>query len=136
MHPALPAQPPATVFQYRRTRAKLGTVRCCYCLEKAGWWRRRCRACRRLLQVYLAHRGADMATILDCLVATGAPRRTIERFLDADPNGRGSVRDQIAADMTNQLLEALGQRPRQRVADVRRIRKRGGWTALDHRPRE
>jgi hypothetical protein len=66
----------------------------------------------------------------------GAPRHTIERFLDADPNGRGSVRDQIAADMTNQLLEALGQRPRQSVTDVRRIRRRGAWMALDQRPRE
>jgi hypothetical protein len=111
-------------------------MRCRYCLEKAGWWRRRCSACRRLLQVYLAHRGADMATMFDCLVATAVSRHTIERFLDADPNGQGSVRDQIAADMTNQLLEALGQRARQGVVDVQRIRKRGGWTALDRRPRE
>jgi hypothetical protein len=111
-------------------------VRCRYCLDEAGWWRRRCSACRRLLQVYLAHRGADMATMLDLLVATGAPRPTIERFLDADPKHQGSVRDQIAADMTNQLLEALGQRARQSVADVKRIRERGGWTALDRRPRE
>jgi len=69
--------------------------------------------------------------MLDLLVATGAPQRTIKRFLDADPNGHGSVRDQIAADMTNQLLEAFGQRTRQSVADVKRIRERGGrfWTA-------
>ena len=74
--------------------------------------------------------------MLDFLAATGVPRHAIERFLEADPDGRGSVRDQIAADMTNQLLEALGQRGRQSVADVKRIRERGGWTALDRRPRE
>jgi len=111
-------------------------MRCRYCLEKTGWWRRRCSACRRLLQVYLAHRGTDMATLLELLAATGVPRHTIERFLDADPKGRGAVRDQIAADMTNQLLEALGQRARQSVADVKRIRERGGWTTLDRRPRD
>jgi hypothetical protein len=84
----------------------------------------------------VAHRGADMATMFDSLMATGVPRHTIERFLDADPDGQGSVRDQIAAEMTNQLLEGLGQRARQSVADVQRIRKRGGWTALDRRPPE
>lgn len=77
-----------------------------------------------------------MATLLELLAATGVPRQTIERFLDADPRGRGSVRDQLAADMTNQLLEALGQRARQSVTDVRRIRQQGAWTALDRRPRE
>jgi len=74
--------------------------------------------------------------MFDSLMATGVPRPAIERFLDADPNGQGSVRDQIVADMTNQLLETLGQRSRQSVADVQRIRKRGGWTALDRPPRE
>jgi hypothetical protein len=64
------------------------------------------------------------------------PRHTIERFPDADPSGHGSVRDQIAADMTNQLLEALGQRARQSAAAVKRVRERGGWTALDRRPRD
>jgi hypothetical protein len=109
-------------------------MRCRYCLENAGWWRRRCSACRQLLQAYLAHRGTDMTTMFDALMATGVPPHTIERFLDADPDGQGSLRDQIAAEMTNQLLEALGQRARQSVADVQRIRKRGGWMGLDRRP--
>ena len=111
-------------------------MRCRYCLESAGWWRSRCGTCRRLLEVYLVHRGADMKSLLALLAGTGASGDHIERFLAADPDGRGSVRDQIAADMTNELLGALGQRARQSVADVKRIRARGGWVGLDRRPRE
>ena len=47
-----------------------------------------------------------------------------------------AVRDQIAADMTNQLLAAFGQRRRQTPEEVRRIRERGAWVALDRPPRE
>lgn len=73
---------------------------------------------------------------MEMFLGSGVPRAGIERFLDADPHGGGSVRDQIAADMSNQLLEALGQRGRQTAQDVKRIRERGGWMHLDQRPRE
>ncbi len=111
-------------------------MRCRYCRQPAGWWHRQCRTCRHLLQVFLTHRGADLASLLSHLAATGAPQEHIERFLTADPLGNGSLRDQIAADMTNQLLSALGQRGRQTAADVKRIRERGAWVGLDRRPRE
>ena len=111
-------------------------MRCRYCLEPAGWWRRQCRVCGQLRQVFLTHRGVHMGTMLELFMATGARREQVEQFLDADPQGRGSVRDQIAADMTNELLGALGQRARQSPADVKRLRARGGWTNLDRRPRE
>ncbi|HXQ23824.1 MAG TPA: hypothetical protein VN812_19245 [Candidatus Acidoferrales bacterium] len=75
-----------------------------------------------------------MGTILDLFIAAGVSQVKVERFLDADPKGAGTIRDQIAADMANQLLEALGQRGRQSAAEVKRIRARGGWTGLDRRP--
>lgn len=111
-------------------------MRCRSCEEPAGWWHRRCGDCRRLADVFAVHRGADMAAMMDLFIASGAPRDKVEKFLDADPHGAGSVRDQIAADMTNQLLGALGQRGRQTAADVKRIRERGNWMALGRRPRE
>jgi hypothetical protein len=64
------------------------------------------------------------------------PLPKIESFLDADPTGSGSVRDQIAADMTNQLRSALGQTGEQTAVEVKRIRERGAWTQLGERPRE
>jgi hypothetical protein len=109
---------------------------CRYCQEPAGWWRRCCGDCRHLTEAFTANRGADMATIMDQFIATGAPRHKVERFLDADVGSAGPVRDQIAADMTNQLLEALGQRRRQTPEEVRRIRARGAWAALDRPPGE
>jgi len=113
-----------------------GCVRCRYCDEPAGWWRRRCTDCQRLDDLVATHRGADMGTFMDLFVACGVRREKVEKFLNSDVDGRGTVRDQIAADMTNQLLEALGQQARQTPEDVRRLRERGGWSALDRRPRE
>jgi hypothetical protein len=64
-------------------------------------------------------------------------RQSIEKFLDAElPGGRGSVRDQIAADMSNELLAALGQTGGQSGTDVRRLRERGAWRDYDRRPEE
>ena len=77
-----------------------------------------------------------MSAIMEVFVRTGVGREKIEAFLNADPHGRGSVRDQIAADMTNELMQALGRRQRQSVDDVKRIRERGNWVGLHHRPRE
>ena len=111
-------------------------MRCRYCHESAGWWRRCCTDCARLHAVFGASRGADMGTLMELFIATGAPRAKVEKFLDADPHGTGPVRDQIAADMTNQLMEAFGQRRRQTARDVKRIRERGRWTHLDRRPPE
>jgi hypothetical protein len=105
-------------------------------MERSGWWRRVCADCRRLAEAFLRHRGAHMGVLMDTFLATGAPRQKLEAFLDADPTGAGSVRDQIAADMTNQLMGALGQRTQQTVGDVKRLRKRGNWMGLGQRPRE
>ena len=77
-----------------------------------------------------------MATMMGLFLATGAPRRKVERFLESDVGGAGAVRDVIAEDMTNQLLEAFGQRRRQTPAEVRRIRERGAWETLDRPPQE
>lgn len=77
-----------------------------------------------------------MGAMMELFIATGAPRHAIERFLNADVDGAGAVRDQIAADMTNQLLHAFGQSERQTARDVERIRRRGAWVHLGQRPRE
>jgi hypothetical protein len=88
------------------------------------------------MAAFRAHRGAPMHLLVEALLETGVCPDKVAIFLDADPDGAGSVRDQIAADMTNDLLGALGQHQRQTASDVKRLRQRGRWTVLDQRPRE
>ena len=73
---------------------------------------------------------------MQLFVDTGVVGDSIEKFLEADPYGQGSIRDQITADMTNDLMRALGNDTRQTAADVKRIRERGNWVNLDRRPPE
>jgi len=109
-------------------------MRCRLCRSRAGWFRRRCITCERLQRVVLANRGAGLSSILDRLIATGAPRTHIDAFLEADPEGAGSIRDQIVADMSNDLMRALGQNSEQTAADVKRLREGGAWDRYDQRP--
>jgi hypothetical protein len=110
-------------------------MRCRSCSEPAGFWRRWCADCRNLLATWQTHRFDGMRGLLEALRGTGAAHEKIERFLESEPEaGRGKVRDQIAADMANQLLDALGQRSEQTGAGVQRLRERGAWRVLDRRP--
>lgn len=78
-----------------------------------------------------------MRRLLGALRATGASDEKIERFLDAEPRpGEGTIRDLVAAEMSNQLLAALGQRPTQSGAGAKRLRERGAWRGYDQRPNE
>ena len=76
-----------------------------------------------------------MRRLLDGLRATGASPAKVERFLDAEPRrGQGTIRDLMAAEMSNQLLAALGQPATQRGSDAKRLRERGAWRGYDRRP--
>jgi hypothetical protein len=78
-----------------------------------------------------------MRRLLEAFRETGVSADKIERFLAAEPRrGGGTIRDLIAAEMSNQLLAALGQRPTQSGADAKRLRERGAWRDLDRRPTE
>lgn len=112
-------------------------MRCRLCRDRAGWWRRRCDACTRLWTAWQLHRHDGLRRVLAAFADTGLPAAEIERFLDAEPEpGKGTVRDLIAADMTNELLAALGQRGEQTGVKVKRLRERGGWRSLDRRPED
>jgi hypothetical protein len=76
-----------------------------------------------------------MRRLLEALLATGASPIAIERFLDAEPrSGQGTIRDLVAAEMSNQLLAALGQPATQRGSDAKRLRERGAWRTYHRRP--
>ena len=59
---------------------------------------------------------------LDRLEQTGVAKDKIFAFLKADPDGRGSVQDQVTAEMTTELMKVMGISGRQTPAEVKRIR--------------
>jgi hypothetical protein len=110
-------------------------MRCRSCHDRAGWLRRLCADCRRLLALYEQHRGElGLSQFLDLFIATGVGRAKIEAVLASDVDGRGALRDQIAADMTNRVLADMGFTPRHTAADVKRLRASGGEGVSTTRP--
>jgi hypothetical protein len=59
---------------------------------------------------------------LDGLEQTGVDKAKILRFLTADPDGRGSIQDQVTAEMTSELMHVMGISGRQTAQEVKRIR--------------
>jgi hypothetical protein len=59
---------------------------------------------------------------LDGLEETGVPKEKIITFLTADPEGKGSVQDQVTAEMTTELMKVMGMPGRQTANQVKRIR--------------
>ncbi|HEX5037572.1 MAG TPA: hypothetical protein VFX30_10475 [bacterium] len=105
-------------------------MKCAYCEEKAGFFKRVCKDCDRLVETVKeihgrAERegGFGYRDLLDTLIATGIDHAKIEKFLDADVDGRGSVNDQITARMTNQIMESMGQPSQMTGKDVKKVRK-------------
>jgi hypothetical protein len=59
---------------------------------------------------------------LDGLEQTGVAKQKIMTFLKADPDGRGSVQDQVTAEMTTELMKVMGISGEQTAENVKRIR--------------
>jgi hypothetical protein len=60
--------------------------------------------------------------ILDGLERTGVAKEKIMVFLKADPDGSGSIQDQVTAEMTTELMKIMGISGRQTAEEVKRIR--------------
>jgi hypothetical protein len=98
--------------------------RCCFCKERAGMWSRICPDCRKLMARVEELRGrVGYGEFLDGLEATGVAKEKILLFLTADPDGNGSVRDQVTAEMTTQLMKVMGLAGQQTPEEVKRIRE-------------
>ena len=96
---------------------------CAYCGEKAGLWSRMCQDCRKLMARVQELRGrVGYGEFLDELERTGVPKEKIVAFLKADPDGKGSVQDQVTAEMTSELMRVMGMSGRQTPEEVKRIR--------------
>ena len=78
-----------------------------------------------------------MRRMLAAFDAAEVEREQVERFLDGEPRrGQGSIRDHIAAEMANQLLDALGQGASQDPKKAKKLREIGAWRGYDRRPEE
>jgi hypothetical protein len=60
---------------------------------------------------------------LDGLERTGVSKEKIMVFLKADPDGQGSVQDQVTAEMTTELMKVMGLKGSQMPREVKRIRE-------------
>jgi len=98
-------------------------MKCVYCRERAGFFKRICGDCDTLVETVKAMAPSfGYREFLDTLLATGIDPQKIEKFLDADVDGRGTVNDHITARMTNQIMESLGQPSQMSSKDVKKVR--------------
>ncbi|HCU23993.1 MAG TPA: hypothetical protein DF383_03170 [Deltaproteobacteria bacterium] len=99
-------------------------AKCIYCKEKSGFFKAVCSDCSVLLKA-VQGLGASFSfrEMLDALMATPASNEKIEKFLDADIQGQGSIRDFITARMTNELARTVGQPTDTDPLKVKKIRE-------------
>jgi hypothetical protein len=101
--------------------------KCVYCGERAGLFGRTCADCKKLLARVSELRGkVSYGQFLDGLEQTGVDKEKILRFLTADPDGSGSIQDQVTAEMTTELMNVMGMSGRQTAREVKRIRDQVG----------
>src|SRR5689334_20926291 len=91
-------------------------AQCIYCGERGGILSQICVDCKNLLARVAELRGkVGYGEFLDGLAATGVPKEKIIVFLKADPEGKGSVQDQVTAEMTSELMQVMGLKGSQSV---------------------
>ena len=99
-------------------------ARCMYCGERSGLWSKNCGDCKKLLVRVDELRGrVGYREFLDGLERTGVPKEKIVVFLKADPDGKGSIQDQVTAEMASELMRVMGIKGSQSSGDVTHIRK-------------
>jgi hypothetical protein len=97
--------------------------KCVYCGERAGLFGKACTDCKKLLARVAELRGkVSYGQFLNGLEETGVDKEKILRFLKADPDGTGSIQDQVTAEMTTQLMKVMGIAGNQTAQEVKRIR--------------
>jgi len=96
---------------------------CVYCRDRAGLFGRVCADCKKLLARVQELRGkVGFGRFLEGLEQTGVAKEKILTFLQADPDGKGSIQDQVTAEMTTELMNVMGISGHQTAQEVKRIR--------------
>lgn len=91
-----------------------------------------------MVQALYEQRAAELSPLqlIDLFEAHGISRAKIEAALANDPDGRGALRDRMAADMTNRVFADLGIGARRTAAEIKRLRERDDGAASTTRPRD
>ncbi len=99
-------------------------ARCAYCGDRVVFWSRICTDCKKLLTRVHELRGqVGYGEFLDGLERTGVAKEKIAVFLKADPDGKGSIQDQVTAEMASELMKGMGIKGSQTPEGVKRIRE-------------
>ena len=98
--------------------------RCIYCGDRSGLWSKVCGDCKKLLVRADELKGrVGYGEFLNGLEQTGVSKEKIVVFLKADPDGKGSVQDQVTAEMASELMKVMGLKGSQSAENVKQIRK-------------
>ncbi|HKM99704.1 MAG TPA: hypothetical protein VJX23_04255 [Candidatus Binataceae bacterium] len=111
-------------------------MRCVYCRKRAGFVRRVCGPCGKVIMVVERSGGeVGLAGLVDLFLAEGLSRDQVDAVLDAQVAGQPTLRDRLTSNMTNALMRGLGMPGRQSPEDVQRVRESmkagsgaGTWT--------
>jgi hypothetical protein len=98
-------------------------MRCLYCHQRAGIFRRTCAVCAKVVAIVEQAGGSvGLIGLVDLFAAQGLTREQVNRVLDAQFDGRPTLRDRMTSELTNVLMRGLGMPGRQSPEDVRRVR--------------
>src|SRR5260221_364886 len=101
-------------------------MRCIYCRQKAGLFRKVCSTCAKVIVVVERSEGKiGLASMVDLFAAEGLRREQVDLVLDAEVDGQPTIRDRLTSYMANALMQGLGMPGRQTPLDVQRIRNSG-----------
>ena len=98
-------------------------MRCIYCHERAGFIRRTCTPCAKVVAI-VNRAGGDvgLAGLVDIFVEEGLKRDQVDVVLDAQIGVEPTIRDRLTSNLTNVLMRNLGMPGRQSPEDVKRVR--------------
>ena len=100
---------------------------CVYCGDRSSLWSRMCPDCQKLMRRVDELRGKVGFGEFRVFGRVGAAKQGVAKqkimtFLKADPDGQGSVQDQVTAEMTTELMKVMGISGQQTTENVKRIR--------------
>lgn len=98
---------------------------CHICGDKRPYFKSMCKDCDLLFKTVHVNLGRmGLSQLIDTLIATGIEKQKVKRFLETDLHGKGSVLDQITAQLTNNLAEGIGVKESDMTSeDVKKIRE-------------